>query len=170
LEKAGVQFLNKEGNSKNGYRVFTLPIANDIKNHPGDNEESQTRRMKIYKKMVKLLKDVPGAKSKYRNDHEVKLKNHRDAIDGLPTLTGKECISDPYYEQYGSSYRKEPKERRVNHGNVSEEEYQRFERQVEMLRDSQEKKKAEAGVTKSREVSHNLDSNIITSPHRSYVL
>ena len=167
MEKAGVQFVNKEGNSKEGYKVFTLPIANDIKNHPDDNEESQTRRMKIYRNMVKVLKDVPGAKSKYRNDHEVKLKEDRDDIDDLPTLTGKECISDPYYEP---SYRKEPQERRVNHGNVSEEEYQRFELQVEMLRDSQEKKKAEAGVTKSREVSYNLDSNIITSPHRSYVL
>jgi len=162
LEKAGVQFVNKEKG-----KVFTPPIVNYIKNYPSVTEEKRTIRNKIYRKMSEILTDVEGAKSKYRNDHEAKLKNDRDVIANLPTLTDNGCISDPYYEQ---SYWKDPKERRVNHGNVSEEEYQRFERQVEMLRDSQEKKKAEAGVTKSREVSYNLDSNIITSPHRSYVL
>jgi len=154
LEKAGVQFLNKEGNSRRGYRVFTLPITNDIKNHSTDNEESQTIRMKIYRKMVTILNDVQGAKSKYRDDHEVKLDKEVKRINGLPTLTGKECISDPNYKP---SYTKDPTERRVNHGNVSEEDYQRFERQVKMLRDSQEKeKKAEAAATKPREVSYNL--------------
>ena len=161
MEKAGVQFLNKEGSSKKGHRVFTLPIANDIKNHPGDNEESQTRRFKIYRKMVKLLNDVEGAKRKYRDTHEVILDKDRTALECLPTLTGKECISDPNYKP---SYTKDPKERRVNHGNVSEEEYQRFERQMEMLRDSQEKKKAEAGVTKSREVSYYSNIITLTSP------
>ena len=150
MEKAGVQFLNKEQG-----KVFTPRIVNDIKRHPSDGNERRTIRNKIYRKMEDLLEDVEGAKRRYRDDHEVKLKNHRDAIVRLPTLTDNGCISDPRYEP---SYWKDPKERRVNHGNVSEEEFQRFERQVEMLRDSEEKKKAEAGVTKSREVSYDLCS------------
>jgi len=157
LEKAGVQFLNKEGG-----KVFTPPIVNDIKNpptksKPSNNNENRTTRRKIYRRMEDLLNDKEGAKKKYRNDHEVKLNNDRDVIDGLPTLTGKECISDPYYKQ---SYKKEPKERRVNRGNVTSEEIKRMEHQVKKVKDSQEKKKAEAGVTKSREVSYNLYSNI----------
>jgi len=138
LEK-GVEFWGSDGT------VYPLvkKIEENIKNDSGSIRQYISKKLtSVFSNKAKTILAV----KEYKRKHEERVALEATNIKSFPSLGTMDEDYVPFYEI-------PPEERKGRDGNVSEEEIKRMDTQFEILKKSQESKKAAAEVTKSRVVS-----------------